>query len=331
MTSALRKWGAGMHPAPGNNDNRKHSIAPMTRRDFLQRSMASGFALSGLTWTSAGALALEPLHRPGKSRLRLSLAAYSFRDFFNHLDPERRLSLIEFIDYCADHNCDGTELTSYYFPKELTDEFLTSLKRHAHLRGVDISGTAVGNNFARPDGPELRAEIEAVKGWIDRAALLGAPHIRVFAGNPQGIDKETAKRQCTRALEECGDYAAGKGVWLGLENHGGIVAQVADLLDIVKGVQSPWVGINLDTGNFYSDRSPYDEMADLAPYAVNVQLKVALNLRGTGRQPTDLQRVVRLLRNANYQGYVALEYEEKDPWAEIPGWLARMQEAFRAE
>lgn len=299
-----------------------------TRREFLQRSASGALALTGLAYSVPQALAVDPIHRPGKPRLRLSLAAYSFRDAFNRPDSADRLSLLQFIDYCADHGCDGTELTSYYFPKDPTDEFLVKLKRHAYLRGLDISGTAVGNNFARPDGPELRAEIDAVKTWIDRAALLGAPHIRVFAGNPQGIDQATAKRQCARALEECGDYAARKGIWLGLENHGGIVAQIADLLDIVKAVQSPWVGVNLDTGNFYSERSPYVEMAELAPYAVNVQLKVALNVRGIGRQPTDLGKVVRLLREANYQGYVALEYEEKDPWAEIPGWLARMRESF---
>ncbi len=300
---------------------------PQTRRHFLCQSGLT--ASLGMLLGSRAARALEPLQRAGRCRLKLSLAAYSFRDFFNHADPAKRLTLTGFIDYCADHGCDGTELTSYYFPKDVTPELLVELKRHAFLRGVDVSGTAVGNNFALPDGPERDQQIAQVKRWIDHAALLSAPHIRVFAGDPKGgLDKAAAKSQCVRALEECGEYAAGKGVWLGLENHGGIVSDVGDLLDIVRAVKSPWVGVNLDSGNFYSDADPYEEMARLAPYAVNAQLKVAINRRGREKVTTDLPRFVKVLRDANYQGYVALEFEEKDPWGEVPGWLERMKAAF---
>jgi len=279
------------------------------------------------TWV---ARAVEPLERAGRCRLKLSLAAYSFRDTFNHPDPAKRLSLTGFIDYCAEHGCDGTELTSYYFPKEVTSELLIGLKRHAFLRGVEISGTAVGNNFALPDGPERDQQIAHVKTWVDHAALLTAPHIRVFAGEPKGLDKAAALRQCIRALEECGEYAGRQGIWLGLENHGGIVSDVGDLLEIVRAVKSPWVGVNLDSGNFYSDADPYAEMARLAPYAVNAQLKVAISRRGRQKLPTDLSRVIQVLCDANYQGYVALEYEEQDPAGEVPGWLKQMRAAFAA-
>ena len=193
---------------------------------------------------------------------------------------------------------------------------------------MDISGTAVGNNFALPDGPEREQQIAHVKTWVDHAALLTAPHIRVFAGDAKGLDKPAAMRQCIRALEECGDYAGGQGVWLGLENHGGIVSDVGDLLEIVRAVKSPWVGVNLDSGNFYSDTDPYAEMARLAPYAVNAQFKVAISRRGREKLPSDLGRVIRVLCDANYQGYVALEYEEQDPWGEVPGWLQRMKAAL---
>lgn len=266
---------------------------------------------------------MEPFQRPGSSRLRLSLAAYSFRDYFGKGRDGRSITLEQFIDYCADHGCDGTELTSYYFPPEPSGEFLIGLKRQAYLRGVTISGTAVGNNFAQPAGEDWEQQIAMVKTWIERAAVMGAPHIRVFAGQPKGLAVEAAKAQCVKALEICGDHAARYGVWLGLENHGGIVAQVDELLDIVRAVKSPWVGLNLDTGNIYTDGDPYPEMARMAPYAVNVQLKVRI-----GRARTDLDKVIALLKHANYQGYVALEYEEQDPWGEVPRWLARMKEAF---
>lgn len=301
----------------------------LSRRAFCQRLSAGAGAALTTACSAPIARAADPIDRLGPSQLRLSLAAYSFREFFNHADPGRRITLAQFIDFCADHGCLGTELTSYYFPKDFTPDYLMGLKRRAFLRGLAISGTAVGNNFARPDGPELDAEIASVKRWIDHAAALGAPHIRVFAGNPKGLDKDQAIRQCARSLEACGSYAATKGVWLGLENHGGIVTEVTDLLAIIRTVQSPWVGVNLDTGNFYGQGDPYDDMARLAPYAVNVQLKVEVSRRDRGKTPTDLKRIVSLLRQARYQGYVALEYEATpDPWKAVPEWLQRMQDAF---
>lgn len=270
---------------------------------------------------------LQPLQRTGKARFRLSLAAYSFREYFSS-KATPHIDLHDFINFCADHGCDATELTSYYFPTQLTQEYLIELKRHAFLRGLAISGTAVGNNFALPDGEELRHQIQLVKEWIYRAAVMGAPHVRVFAGSTKGLSKEEAKRQCIKALEECGEHAAKYGVWLGLENHGGIVARVEDLLDIIRSVQNKWIGVNLDTGNFYETEDPYQDMEKLAPYAVNVQFKVRINWPGKGRIPTDVDRVFKILKNAGYQGYIALEYEEQDPWNQIPRWLQILREAI---
>lgn len=301
----------------------------LTRRRFFARSGAGAFALAGASLLRLPEVhSVEPVKRAGRSRLRLSLAAYSFREYFGEGRDGRAITLEQFIDYCADHGCDGTELTSYYFPADPSREFLIGLKRLAHLRGVAITGTAVGNNFAQPPGEAWEEQIAMVKKWIERAAIMGAPHIRVFAGQPKGLSADEAKAQCVKALDICGEHAARHGVWLGLENHGGIVAQVDDLLDIVRAVKSPWVGVNLDTGNIYTAGDPYLDMARLAPYAVNVQLKVQITRPSGGRIPTDLDRVISLLKEANYQGYVALEYEEKDPWGEVPGWLERMKKAF---
>ena len=300
------------------------------RRDFIKQSVRAGLALgvsSTILQDEAGAV--EPFRRSGVARLELSLAAYSFRDYFNHKDSAKRITLFDFIDFCADHGCQGTELTSYYFPKPLTDDFLVKLKRHAFLRGIEISGSAVGNNFTRPPGKDRDREIKDVKDWIDHAALLGAPHIRVFAGpKPKEGDVAPAKKFCVECLEQCGDYAGTKGIFLGLENHGGIVSEPADILEIVQAVKSQWVGINLDTGNFETD-DPYADLARCAPYAVNVQLKVEIKRRNASKEPSDIDRLARILRDANYQGYVALEYEAKeDPWQTIPGWLKKMKQAF---
>src|SRR6185503_13700208 len=98
-----------------------------------------------------------------------------------------------------------------------------------------------------------------------------------------------------------------------------------DILDIVRAVKSPWCGINFDTGNFHTD-DPYADLERIAPYAVNVQWKADVAPRGAKKQPADLKRIVKILRDANYQGYVALEYEaEEDPWTAVPRLLKEIR------
>jgi sugar phosphate isomerase/epimerase len=160
---------------------------------------------------------------------------------------------------------------------------------------------------------------------------MGAPHIRIFAGNAQGgISPTQAKTLAIGAIEECCDYAGQKGIVLGLENHGGIVADPADLLEIVRAVKSPWFGINLDTGNF-NTADPYADLARCAPYAVNVQVKTEITKRGQKKEAADLARLVQIVRDANYQGYVALEYEAaEDPWKAVPETLEKLGALLKA-
>lgn len=299
----------------------------ISRRNFLEASAQTGLTLAGFGLLENLSRAIEPIKRLGKPRFFLSLAAYSFRDFFNSKDPEKKIDLFKFIDFCAEQGCDGTELTSYYFPTPLTDDYLIKIKRHCFLRGIEVSGTACGNNFALPKGEKLTDQINSVKKWIDHAAVMGAPHIRVFAGTAaKGLTDAEARKMCIASLEECCDYAGKKGIFLGLENHGGIVAEADGLLEIVKAVKSPWLGINLDTGNFHT-ADPYGDIAKIAPYAVNVQIKADMKKKDAAeKESVDLPRIFKILRETNYQGYVALEYEAKDPWTNVPGLLKRMQE-----
>ena len=269
----------------------------------------------------------------GGSHLRLSLAAYSFRQYFKdsshardkQVAQEKLIDMFQFIDYCAEHGCLGAEVTSYYFPKELSSEYLLKLKHHAFLSGVEISGTAVGNTFTLPPGEKRDAQIKSVKQWIDRAAVLGAPHIRVFAGSADGQPEDVARKNCIEALSDCAEHAGEMGVFLGIENHGGIVAEPDALLEIVNAVKSPWVGINLDTANFHT-ADPYKDLERCAPYAVNVQLKTEIAPKGQKKAPSDLKRLVGILRDVRYQGYVALEYEAaEDPYTAVPRALEELQ------
>jgi len=296
------------------------------------------------TASSIGALAagsghaVEPFKRSGVGRLRLSLAAYGFRQFFQWSrgkpqapkDVVRSLSIGSFVDLAADLGCEGAELTSYYFEPDVNATGLLDLRRRAFLRGITISGSAVGNTFTLPAGDERDAQIASVKEWIDHTALLGAPHLRVFAGAAvQGQSADEARACCIAALEECCDHAAAKGVMLGLENHGGIVATADGLLDIVRAVRSPWLGVNLDTGNFHSD-DPYADLVRCVPYAVNVQYKVEIQRSANGpKEPADAARIVKLLTDGGYQGFVSLEYEAtEDPYEAVPRHLGELRAAI---
>ena len=313
-----------------------HSV--VSRRGFIRASAGLGsLALAGLI-SPAAVRGVEPLQRAGKPRLKVGLAAFSFRRFFQDVNkgnpkkqrtaPADPMDMFRFIDYCAEQDCNAAELTSYYFPKDADADYMLKIRRHAFLRGVEVSGSSVGNNFTVADPGALREEIATVKRWIDLCAAMGAPHIRVFAGDAAGGDEADARRRCIGALEECCAYAGTRGIFLGLENHHGIVAEPDGLLAILRAVRSPWLGANLDTGNFQTD-DPYRDLARIAPYAVNVQLKVGVLRRGAKQEEeTDLARIVRILRDANYQGYVVLEYQNLQPWEDVPRWLRRMKDAF---
>jgi sugar phosphate isomerase/epimerase len=282
--------------------------------------------------------AIDELRRVGPPRLKLSLAAYSFREYFRAQPggkegkppAGREMDMPGFVDFCASHGCEGAEITSYYVPTPVTEDYLLGLKRHAFLRGVEVSGTAVGNTFTLPKGERRDREIASVKEWIRLAQVLGAPHIRVFAGNLEGQSPADAKRHCIEALEECGEVAGRAGVFLGIENHGGIVAEADALLDIVRAVRSPWVGINLDSGNFHSS-DPYADLRKCVPFAVNVQVKVEIRRKNSKAEASDLGLLVRMLNDAGYQGWVVLEYEAaEDPHVAVPRYLGELGALMRA-
>lgn len=242
--------------------------------------------------------------------MKLSLAAYSFRDYLS--GSAKSMNMEDFVDLAATYPLDAIEPTSYYFEEPVTRDYLRRYQRRAFLNGLDISGTAIGNTFTYPPGASLRKEIDEAKKWIERAADMGAPVIRIFAGSlEKGTSVADARKWCIDAIQECCRFAGEHGVILALENHGGIVSTPDETLAIVKAVQSDWFGVNLDTGGFHGP-DPYGELAQLAPYAVTVQVKTEISVKGGHRQPADFARVIDLLKKVGYRGYVALEYEAKE-------------------
>jgi len=291
----------------------------MNRRQFLS-TMAAVPALGPLS-AHAG---IDPIKRSGNARMKLGLAAYSFREALS--GPKKSMTLDDFVDLASTYDLDAVEPTSYYFPDPPTPQYCRALRRHAFLKGLAISGTAVRNTFTHPPGPQLDKEVEHVKRWVDLAAELHAPTIRIFAGDLQkGTSELDARRWCIDAIHRACEHAASRGVFLALENHGGIVSTPDQLLAIVREIKSDWFGVNLDTGNFRG-ADPYSELAQLAPYAVVVQIKAEMSPGGGPKQRADFGRVIKLLRDVRYQGYVVLEHETaEDPRTAVPQYLQQLR------
>jgi len=307
----------------------------LNRRQWLQTGLTGAAGI----WAAGPlrlALAAEPPKRNGSSHFKLSLAAYSFnRVLPKAWTPDQladaKFTLEKFIDFCADQNLDGTELTAYYFPKEITQEYLLSIKERTFRLGLDISGTAIGNDFCTSDAEKRAQSLAMTRAWIDHSAVLGAPCIRIFAGNvAKGDTEDAARARCVEAINESLQYAATKGVSLALENHGGITATPEQLLKICRDVSpSPWFGVNFDGGNFRTE-DPYADLAKIAPFAINAQVKVEVSPNGK-KEPADLAKVVNILRESGYRGFVTLEYEaEEDPFTVIPEHLRTLRRLISA-
>ncbi len=125
---------------------------PLTRRDILKRGVATAAAGLGTLACQPSTRAIPPIGRTRPSHLKLSIAAYSYRDYLTSKPPQ--MNLFDYVNLAADMGLDAVEPTSYYFPHDVTTDYLHRLKQHAFVLGLDISGTAIGNNFCLPPGPK---------------------------------------------------------------------------------------------------------------------------------------------------------------------------------
>jgi L-ribulose-5-phosphate 3-epimerase len=199
----------------------------------------------------------------------------------------------------------------------------------AYRSAISIYTIGIGVGMAQPT-PELQAkEVATVRKWVDAAERLGASHIRVFGGDvPKGATEEQAVPWAVETLKRCGEEAGKKGITLGIEDDGGLTTNADRTVEIIRKVDSPWTGINLDVGNFPNDA--YKQIEMCAPYATNVHFKSQVHI-DHHPQPADWPRILQILGNAGYRGYLALEYElTDDPLTVVPQLVAKMQSAIRS-
>jgi len=331
-----------------------------SRRDFLKTaSLATACAVGALDIGRARAQDPvtppiqkpgAPIERVGSSYLKVSLNAYSFAKLLNDYNKKRGpgIALPALLDFCAKNNFDAMDPTGYFFPtypEVPSDAYINDFKRKAFELGVAISGTGVRNQFTTSDKSLRQQGIDHIKQWVEVAAKLGAPVLRVFADTQvramtwhdvaKGSTHDDVQKWIAEALHECAEHSKKYGVLIGVQNHGDFLQTADNLLDLIKAADSDWVGAIVDTG-YFKTPDPYKDMAQAAPYAVNWQVKTSA-FGQDSPIPIDLIRLLKIIRASNYRGYLPIETLSTknvpnapvyDPFTVVPKFLAQLRDAI---
>jgi sugar phosphate isomerase/epimerase len=302
------------------------------RRQFLAGSAALLAATSGRAAAPEGA---KP--RP----TRIGVSTYSFWQFKN--DKLRDVEAC--IDLAGEMGFDAVEILH----RQMTDQSaaaLQKLKRRAFLNGMSLCGFSIHQGFVYKDKDERQKNVDHTIKCLEMAYAMGIPTMRVNTGrwgtiksfdelmkkrgiepNLPGVTDDEAFKWVIDSLTACLKTAEKCGVVMGLENHWGLGLTPEGVLKIVDAVDSPWLQVTMDTGNFLED--PYDKLEKLAPKTVLVQAKTYF---GGGLWYTlelDNERIARMLRKHKYAGFISLEFEGKeDPRTGVPKSLEVLRKAF---
>ena len=328
----------------------------MHRRQFMRRAgtlVGAVAATGGLAGSAvAGGTTFGPvtssrapwpmMETGGARGNRIGVSTYSFWRFDG---PKEQYPIAACIEQAAGMGFDGVEILHVQMGSEESGH-LNMLKRMAIERGVDLMGFSTHQGFVSPDSAKRRENVERTMHQIDLAAAMGIPTMRINTGRwgtSESFDVLMANRGIEPPLEghtdeeafdwviesiaACTEYAAERGVVLGLENHWGLGRTPEGVLRIVRAIDSPWLRVTLDTGNFLEE--PYDKLAMLAPYTVLVQAKTYYGGGTWYTLDLDYGRIAAILRDAGFKGYVSLEFEGKEsPNTAVPKSLALLREAF---
>ncbi|MES2328638.1 MAG: sugar phosphate isomerase/epimerase family protein [Bacteroidota bacterium] len=303
-------------------------MKPFERRKFLQSLVATSAVIGTGSFSIAHAKERKAAVGSDSNRFKISLNAYSF----NGPLTSKKTNLDEVIEFCAKTGFDAIDITGYYFPgyPEIpTDEYIYHLKNKAHRLGLDISGTGVRNEFGDPDKTKRAADIVLVKKWIEVAAKLGAPVIRIFTAKalPANYTWEQAEAWIIEDIKTCVEYGKQHGVIVALQNHNDFVKTADQAIDIMKKVNSEWFGLVLDTGSFVTNE-PYSEIEKTTQWAVNWQVKEKLNYNGKSEN-MDLEKLFRIINASSYRGYLPIEtLSPGDPFQIVPPFLKLVKDAL---
>jgi len=312
----------------------------MNRRNFLGTTALAALALPSLI-SSADAKSNSARSSKNTANVKLAISSYSYWHFL-----EQKYPIEKVITNASKLGVQGVEVLHRQMESE-DKEYLHKLKRHAFVSGIDLVALSIHQGFVFTDKEILKKNIEHTKRCIELAYEMGIPSIRLNSGRwntiasfddlmaargveppIEGYTLDDAFKWCIDCINQCIPKAKECGVILNLENHWGLTYAPEGVLRIADAVNSPWLGVMCDTGNFLED--PYDKIAQLAP---RLNYMHAKTYYGGGEWYTldlDYKRIANIVKGAGYTGYVGLEFEGKeDPEIAVPKSIAMLKKAFK--
>jgi sugar phosphate isomerase/epimerase len=276
-----------------------------------------------------------------KPRIKLSVSSYSYWHF-----KKEKYPIDKVIDEAAKVGVEGIDILHRQMESE-DNAYIQKLKKHAFVNGIAFTCLSIHQSFVSPDKEFLAKEIDHTKKCIELAAKMGIPCLRLNSGrwgtiksfdelmNARGIEpilpgytEDDGFKWCIDSIQQCLPTAEQNGVLLALENHWGLCSTPEGQLRIKKAIDSPWLGIMMDTGNFLEE--PYSKLEMLAPYTNFVQAKTYYGGGEWYSLDLDYKRIIAILRKVNYQGYISLEFEGKeDASTAVPKSIEMLREAMK--
>jgi sugar phosphate isomerase/epimerase len=253
--------------------------------------------------------------------MKLGCMSLSYKDQF----AAGKMDLERLIDRAAELKLDGIDLHTGAFAS--TDpEYLRAIRMQALKRGIALSYIGVSSNFGKTQD-QLDQEVATAKRWIDTAALMGIPLVRVFAAwIPEGDTQEAVWARMIPCLTEVAAHGQKQGVVVGLHNHnhGCVTRTGQDVLRIIREVNNPYFSHILDTGQYVGSPGAsgargtedptlnfYGSIEDTAALAVHVRCKIYRISSGVEKW-LDYPRIFKILRGVNYNGWLSIVYEGQD-------------------
>ncbi|MEC9106731.1 MAG: sugar phosphate isomerase/epimerase family protein [Candidatus Neomarinimicrobiota bacterium] len=286
----------------------------MDRRKFISTALLAPFAGSFLQ--TCGKINMN-------SNYKFAIATYSYWHF-----REPKITVQQVIDHASNLGVDGVDVLHVQMDNE-SPEYIRSLRDRAQDKNIELICLSIHQDFVDPDKEKRENNIDHTKKCIDIAHDLGISYIRLNSGRWNTIDsfddlmankgiepvlpgytEDDGFKWCIDSIQDCLPHAEQAGVVLALENHWGLTRTPEGLLRIVNSIDSPWLGVLMDTGNFLED--PYEKLEEIAPQTVFVQAKTYY---GGGEWYTldlDYSRIAEILNKVEYKGYISLEFEGKE-------------------
>lgn len=294
----------------------------MKRRSFVKKSTVA--ALSPLVLGTPVAHLINPMSPFSSSQdglfFKISLAQWSFHKALF----AGKLKHLDFAAKAKSLDIDGIEYVNAFFKTKAEDfKYLGEMNQRAADQNVKQLLIMIDGEGGLGDlDKKKRAKaVENHHKWVEAAKFLGCHSIRVNA-HGEGPEEEVGKA-ATEGLHQLATFAAKDDINVIVENHGSYSSKGNWLATVIGNVELPNCGTLPDFGNFCVTRDPknpytapcldaydkYQGVAEMMPYAKAVSAKTNDFDENGDEKNIDYLRMMTLVKEHNYTGYVGIEYE----------------------